>query len=298
MKTHTKLIALSAGVAVAAAAYAHLLSSPSNTPSAVRDMPSPTEEATAAPNQSTQSTAVAPAASAAHQKDPVFLSSQFESALQCQTLSINIRQMQADNDICESQAGQAEAYSKCKAATEAARPRLTHDLQQQKSCSADPEVLGKQYKAAVTDAARAGDPNAQVCFVYGNFKLDDGEAPSYRKEASGYLAGAIARGDWRAVQLLSTPSESVAHGGAGAMATLPVIGAPFTVYRANKLLSLGASSKPYQAMLQSSADEAARSLTPAQIENADTWAHQTFERHFKDSPQLAAAPVPCTPSAP
>lgn len=160
-------------------------------------------------------------------------------------------------------------------------------------CSQDAETTHHKFSSSLVQAARAGDSDAQLCYFEWAGPLSGaGDVSLYKREASLYMQKALARGDWRMVQLLTMPPESVAHGGAGVMSNLDIIGKWFTVYRADRLLMLGAS-EDYKKALQMDARDASSHLTAAQINNANVWAAQEFQRHFTNSPKLSGAPVPC-----
>ena len=173
------------------------------------------------------------------------------------------------------------------------RLRITSAQPDLANCSKDPEVASIRFGEATVKAARAGNPDAQICYVEGQWGTSgDSESLFYKTMAERYMKMAFARGDWRVVQLLTITSESVAHGGAGRMVNLPIIGVPFTVYRANRLLEFGATGH-FLEIVRTRARNAMKVLTPAKIENANTWALEEFKRHFANSPKLTSYPEAC-----
>ena len=159
--------------------------------------------------------------------------------------------------------------------------------------SEDPQVLEKRYRSDVDAAAFQGDVDAQVCFIQGRFQLKSpADVVDYRARANAYINEAIERGDWRAVFLLATPMEAVAHGGAGALGTLKIIGKPFTIYQALELLKLGADAK-YRTELGYRQEEVLRFLSKPEISNAKAWAASVYRKSFQNSPMVIHDPAVC-----
>ncbi|MGN2241869.1 hypothetical protein ACFWZU_00010 [Frateuria sp. GZRR33] len=158
--------------------------------------------------------------------------------------------------------------------------------EQQAICpSSDPDVLEKQYHAAVEDAASRGFADAQICYIQGEFRLTSpAEIDKYRRTSKKYIEEGLQRGDWRVVYLLATPMDSAAHG-LGAMSSLDFIGRPFTVYRATQLLMLGADDK-YRKELAARTEFPSRFLSKAQADKARLSARNLYRAHFINSPVL------------
>jgi hypothetical protein len=219
----------------------------------------------------------------------------FRDAKQCLESISRIEQLHNNVVICESAVygkGPPQQCSNRKRQLDAA----LQSAQSQPNfagCSKDPKVSQVRFGDAVVKAASAGDIDAQVCYVEGQWTTSTGsEHALYKRKANKYMKHALSHGDWRIVQLLATPAESIVHGGVGKLAGFSTIGAPFTVYRANRLLEFGATGG-YLSIVRTQARSAIASLTPAQIENADAWARSEFKRNFVHSPKLTSAPVPC-----
>lgn len=219
----------------------------------------------------------------------------FHEAKRCMESGVEAEQLNNDVAICNS-----KAYGKADPIACANRTKQLNAKIQSMStdanlaaCSNDPQVLRTTYGDATVKAASAGDRDAQMCYIEGQWSTSShSESTQYRGKAELYMRMAFARGDWRVVELLTIPSESVGHGGAGRMVNLPIIGSPFTVYRANRLLELGATGD-YLNLVKSEAQDAMASLNKKQIKNANTWAWHEFKRHFTNSPKLSSPPVPC-----
>jgi hypothetical protein len=219
----------------------------------------------------------------------------FHQSKQCLELSLASEGLRNKTQLCREQPLGSEGRNTCEAQTKDAEVKLSTLRAHATSvgCGQDTQAAQQDFSKALVQAARAGDVDAQMCyFEWAGPLASPASIGRYKREAGLYMHKAMQRGDWRMVQLLTTPQESVAHGGAGPMGNLDVVGKPFTVYRANRLLWLGAAGD-YKTFLARSAHSAAASLTPDQIENANTWAWQEFNRHFTKSSPLAEAPVAC-----
>lgn len=165
-------------------------------------------------------------------------------------------------------------------------PGKGNTSEQQVICAiSDPDVLEKQYHAAVENAASRGLADVQVCYIQGEFRLTSpAEIDTYRRSAKKYIKEGLQRGDWRVVYLLATPMESAAHG-LGAMSSLELIGRPFTVYRATQLLMLGADDK-YRKELTARTEFPSRFLSKAQMDKAILSARKQYRENFANSPIL------------
>jgi hypothetical protein len=222
-------------------------------------------------------------------------SESFRHGKQCLELSLASEGLRNKTQICREQPLGSESRNVCESQTKDAEMRLgtmnTHAADA--GCGQDTTTAQRGFAQALVQAARAGDVDAQMCYFEWASPLSSPESiERYKREATLYMRKAMERGDWRMVQLLTTPQESVAHGGAGPMGNLDVVGKWFTVYRADRLLWLGATGD-YKIFLARSARSAAATLTPDQIKNANTWAWQEFKRYFTKSAPLSAAPVAC-----
>ncbi|MFB9115158.1 hypothetical protein QSH39_021615 [Xanthomonas arboricola pv. corylina] len=172
-----------------------------------------------------------------------------------------------------------------------------------KSCQSSENDIVSRYAMSVEIAARTGNTDAQMCYIKGEYNLDsqleqltDEQISEYRKIASKYLADALSRGDWRAVQLLSRERQSDVSG------LLPMIAQadPITAFKMNRLLRRGAVGS-YARDLDIFADgnylangETGKGvLTMAQVVEADRWAQETYKSNFSNSPPLTEAPSVC-----
>ncbi len=162
-----------------------------------------------------------------------------------------------------------------------------------------------RYFEASKQAARAGDADAQMCYLQANFVADTGEplftdadVEEYRRVAPQFVDSAFRRGDWRIVQLMTKRSF---HPGTGPITQIPDIGKPETIYKMTKLLRLGASGF-YAKTLDMKLDgmihpdmvpEAA--LLGDVVRKGDAWAQQTFNESFAGVTGLTEAPTVCMP---
>jgi hypothetical protein len=228
-------------------------------------------------------------------EDQSHRSQAFHQTKQCFERSLALEHMQNATRLCSEQPLGSAGRTSCEKQTKGydAKSFALRTSSTSTSCSQDAEATHRSFSNALVQAARAGDPDAQLCYFEwaGPFSTTE-EMSLYKREATLYMQKAMERGDWRIVRLLATSPESVAHGGAGAMANLDIIGKWFTAYRADRLLQLGATGD-YRQSLQWESDDAARHLSSGQVSNANTWAKQEFARHFAQSPQLSSAPIPC-----
>lgn len=222
-------------------------------------------------------------------------SKQFHQNKQCLEASLSAEHLRNALQVCQEQPLGSSGRASCDQQTHGfdVKSQALATQSANAGCSQDAETTHRKFSSSLVQAARAGDSDAQLCYFEWAGPLSGaGDISLYKREASLYMQKAMVRGDWRMVQLLTTPPESVAHGGVGVMANLDIIGKWFTVYRADRLLMLGAN-EDYKKALQVDAKDAASHLTAAQINNANVWAAQEFQRHFTNSPKLSAAPVSC-----
>lgn len=163
-------------------------------------------------------------------------------------------------------------------------------------CPTDTNIAHRNFSTSLVNAARAGVAAAQLCYFQWSGPLSvSGDIDSYKYEASLYIQKGLENGDWRVVQLLVTTPVRVDANGADFMYNLETYGKWFTAFRANRLLERGAAD-PYKASLHRTAQEAARHLSKAQIENGNAWANQQFRQHFAKSPVLTGVLDTCLTS--
>lgn len=224
----------------------------------------------------------------------------FKSAKRCLEAMTTLGQMQQEIFICNFRMNDMGVASRnecqAKAAELSRRAKSIDENAVISACSRDPQALSDKYNAAVRAAAEAGNFDAQVCFVQGagGQGAVQVDVPEYRARAGAYLNHALDRGDWRAVELLSTSPMSIAHG-AGMLVNLPEVGKWETAYGALKLLRLGAVGD-YAKSLDGRLAEAAHWLGSDKVRAAEQWARDMYRTRFSDSPKLTADPVPCLAS--
>lgn len=222
----------------------------------------------------------------------------FKSAKRCLEAMTSLGRVQQEMYICDSRVNGMGVASRndcqAKAAELSGKAKSINDDATVSACSRDPQVLSDKYNAAVRDAAEAGNTDAQMCYVQGagGQGAVAVDVPEYRSRARTYLNQALERGDWRAVELLSTSPTSIAHGGAGLLVNLPEVGKWETAYGATKLLSLGAIGD-YAKSLNGRLVDAAHWLSDDKIRAAERWAQDRYRKSFSSSPKLTADPVPC-----
>ncbi len=192
----------------------------------------------------------------------------------------------------------ADDYKRC-SAFQAERDQAIARLKEQlkaNGCDTDPAKLARNYFEATREAARAGDPDAQLCYLESNFGTvyTPQDQQRYAREAPAYISEAFRRGDWRVVALLS--QDTYPTGLLGQVAKPDVQ----TLYRLNRLLRRGATGE-YAVTL----DVFARTLTTRpqsaeipfvdtkQAAAADRWVDDMYSNFFKGSPPLNEAPVVC-----
>ena len=157
--------------------------------------------------------------------------------------------------------------------------------------------LDMAYYRHTRAAAAIGDPDAQMCYLVGNFgdvDLQTRDLAEFRSRAPLYIDAALSRGDWRVAALLA---ESAAY---HSFDPIDHVGLrkPLVAYRMNRLLRHGATGD-YAATLDAVAHNGwtaggRRSLSPVEVANADAWARRTYLRGYRASPPMARAPIPCT----
>ena len=218
----------------------------------------------------------------------------FHATKSCRGLLTAMMQMQSEIESCESQASQPDYYRSCKKSTLGFDQKIKTANGQidAAGCSRDPQAVDRDYYGSVSQAAQSGDVDAQMCYVSGGFTLPPQDVDQYKSDAMHYIDMGFARGDWRVVQILTTPAESLVHGGSP-MISLP-IGNPYMVYRMNNLLLLGTNDDAYAAILKAGVYSSAVDLSDAQRKAGVQWAQQEYQRHFVNSPKLSVAPEPCT----
>lgn len=199
-----------------------------------------------------------------------------------------------------------EAYADCLNQSLDEQNLIQADQEDMAGCPKEGEAILKEYFDATKAAARAGDADAQVCYVGAVFSDVHGRPRSvsqedieeYKSLAPQYVSDAIHRGDWRIVDVLST--RDLEPNTRGLSAHLDHAGDPETVYKMDKLLRLGATGE-YAASLDAMlSDDLARlneegeaAAQKSRVAEADRWAHETYDQYFGGQPPLTEAPGGC-----
>jgi len=294
MRSHHKLILVLLAAGVVAVAYAA-----NRQPANVAQTVSDSKEFAASVKEDEISQASAPVQDAplsqSANKSPSAGSgmaehAQFTATKACVSRADKVRILELKRQQCASATGANAAPAECRSLPE--ESSAMNAALSKSDCATDPVRLQEDLTRATASAARAGDADAQLCFIDGGyFPTEKSDIEAYGAEAASYVKGRMAAGDWRMVQTLATPPDSLSHRGQS-LAGQVNIGLPFTAYRATRLLQHGAEGS-YSQLLDLNAKTLSRSLTPAQVANADEWAKEEFKRHFSGSGKLDKAPATC-----
>ncbi len=162
------------------------------------------------------------------------------------------------------------------------------------TCSPVPAEIRENYYRATLEAAKQGDADAQLCYMNSDFDVHRPHSPSevdeFKAAAATYAEEGIQRGDWRMVELLGRPHRK--HPRNFSLRSLIADGEPYTMYKMNRLLRLGADgayADKLDRLLGISLDE----LSQRQVTEAEEWAADTFSKYFSDSPKLTEEPTFC-----
>ena len=170
----------------------------------------------------------------------------------------------------------------------------------------DTTDVDTRYFEATRQAARAGDADAQMCYLQGAFGTSTGESlftdtdlDEYGRAAPRYVDAALRRGDWRIAELMTKDNF---HPGVEPIRQIPDIGKPETIYKMTKLLRLGASGS-YAESLQRQLegmihpDLVPEAALPADVvKRGDAWARQTYNEYFSGVAGLTERPEVCMES--
>ena len=162
-----------------------------------------------------------------------------------------------------------------------------------------PKLLNTALPNAL-QAAQLGDPTATNCYVGANIGLSTDGAlnhpewlTQYKSNALDLAQNAVTRGDWTMVSLL-------AHSYAGdykRMWLAQVTGTNIaTAYGYFKLWSLGMGQTQGSSYFAQRLSELSSKLSPAEIEDADNWAAQTYNQYFADDPSGAGIQTTACPN--
>jgi hypothetical protein len=167
----------------------------------------------------------------------------------------------------------------------------------------DVRDVDRRYFEATREAAKQGVADAQLCYLQSEFGSDDtspvtdADVAEYQSVAPRYVDEGFKRGDWRIAYLLTRRQF---HPGSGPVTGLDKIGQPVTIYKMTKLLRLGASGVYAKALDSTLNDLMQPGLRPeaglraVELQEADTWAYETYVNFFSGVPGLTEAPVICS----
>lgn len=219
----------------------------------------------------------------------------FELARSCHWTAANSKQWSLQLKICRSSDASDSAFSEsCKERARGLDEKIAQADKEMALCSPVPAEIEENYYRSTVEAAKAGYPDAQLCYLDSDFYLNrpfsQEDVRYYHSVDADYVNAAIDRGDWRIVALMARKYRDPAHH--STMRYELTGGSPYTIYQMNKLLSLGAEGD-YKRVVETEANDQAAELTPQQIDEANTWVATVYERHFASSPRLTNPPVPC-----
>lgn len=211
------------------------------------------------------------------------------------------RQQQGCRSILDYGASATTEVS-CQSNLEQARPQMQASRALLAGCP-DAATVSRRYYEAARDAARAGDADAQACYLQDLFDNPDRtplvlsarEVADYRQAAPRYFADGLARGDWRTVRLLAMDFVD-------GNTLLPLVASqrPMDKYVMMRLLQLGADGA-YASLLEveiqsdflSPGFNTGAALTPRQAAEGSARARALYYRYFQGSARLQADPIPC-----
>jgi hypothetical protein len=163
-------------------------------------------------------------------------------------------------------------------------------------------ALRKVYEAT-TAAAKAGDVDAQMCYLmqgYGDresgFRLTDAEISEYQSLGAQYVDAAFKRSDWRVVELLGYHVVDWV----GLFMNLEQWKDPLREYKSHQLLLLGAGDVDPQdtdlwlAVLRMPESKDNWKLSAQEMQDGDAWAQETYDKYFISQPKLLKQPRLCT----
>ena len=234
-------------------------------------------------------------------------STHFREMQQCFSAAQEFATAKANADDCKKYEGLQEyehAHANC--LNDRWSQRAADAERKQSECGSVTNIERKYYEAT-RDAAKAGDADAQLCYLQAAFStrfsardntspLTDADVAEYKQVSSQYLDTAIKRGDWRIAQLLTRRNF---HPGSGPITQLGEIGKPETIYKMTKLMRLGASGsfatgQDYKLKLLMNPDiKPSEPLPQETIDRADAWAQETYIAYFSGVHGLTELPTVC-----
>jgi len=157
----------------------------------------------------------------------------------------------------------------------------------------DPAKDEEAFYVATLAAAKAGDIDAQLCYVRSNFDLkrpwSGEEHMLYSQLAPIYIQQSFERGDWRFIELLRSTSSAVID--TNSLLFQVTSGDENYRYRMHRLLRKGAQGK-YADFLKYS-EKVPEGYSPSQVQESNIWVDQMYERYFKRSPRISDMPSAC-----
>jgi hypothetical protein len=220
----------------------------------------------------------------------------FERITSCvsETRKLKFHTRQAACDWYANKQQYQQAYADCLNNLSNEREAVERIHQRLSACDAS-ELTPDGVFFATKAAALAGDRDAQMCFVAGDFLEDpkagktisEENASEYRRLAAGFIESAFSRGDWRIVALLSRRSVDSTNRLLGSVYD---IGTPETIYKMSRLLQLGGS----QSFSTDVGNSIAKiQISPPQQAVAERWAQETYNAQFASTTRLEAMPRVC-----
>jgi hypothetical protein len=158
--------------------------------------------------------------------------------------------------------------------------------------------IERRYYEATRAAAKAGDPDAQLCYLAFDFSLQShltpiagAELAEYAEVSPTYVEAAIKRGDWRIAYLLTRRSGPVTRLNQG--------GRPEIVYRMTRLLRHGARGDfakflDYKLNSLAHPDLKPEAALPAKVmKEGDAWAQEIYNTYYSGVPGITEPPTIC-----
>lgn len=230
-------------------------------------------------------------------------SARFRSLRRCFHASLDFAAAKETGN-CKIYEGRQEfehAYAECLNGWMDWRNRLAAAEKTLAECG-DVTNIARQYYDATREAAKAGDADAQLCYLQSAFNwgsqlpITEADVAEYVQISPTYVDAAFKRGDWRIASLLTRRGF---HPGSGPVTRLEKIGQPETIYRMVKLMRFGASGRyafglDNQLELLEHPDlNPAAALPPDTIKQANAWAQETYNAYYSGVPGLTEPPVVC-----
>jgi hypothetical protein len=184
-------------------------------------------------------------------------------------------------------------YQRCQAALDQYQSQRQKDAARLNECNQYPDQLEAEYFHRTLEAAKAGDADAQLCFMQDDFRQrprTKDDVDEYDRDSSIYLNLAMKRGDRRAVALMATDPHYLPH--SETLLSRLVPGDAVTTFEMNRLLRRAAHGS-FAITLDSDGRDLLKNLSDAQATEADAWAKKQYETYFRNSGDLNAMPSVC-----